>query len=160
MRPTNHRFRARLVIGLVGLGFAAAPAAAIAGLPNAVIGTGKMAAYNVTALVNARGRTVYISMADRTGQSSCSGDCLISWTPVLTGSKVFARKGSGVNQKLLGTTRRKNGKLQATYNHHPLYTSTSDTGPGDTSGQGCTDSWWIINSRGNAVNTFVNCQAY
>jgi predicted lipoprotein with Yx(FWY)xxD motif len=164
MRPARRRLCVRLVLGLAAIGSAVIPTVAIAGLPNAVIGTGKIAGYNVTALVNVRGRTIYISMAERNGRSHCYGDCLANWTPVLTSSKVFARRASGVNQELLGTTRRTNGKLQVTYNHHPLYTSTSDYGPGDSSGQGCTDpsghAWWIINNQGNPVKSFINCQAY
>lgn len=35
--------------------------------------------------------------------------------------------GPGVKANLLGTTRRKNGALQVTYNKHPLYYFTEDT---------------------------------
>jgi predicted lipoprotein with Yx(FWY)xxD motif len=91
--------------------------------------------------------------------------CLSGWVPVLTGGKVFARRGSGVNQKLLGTTRRKNGKLQVTYNRHPLYTNTTDTAPGQAYGQGCPGAtggvWWVLSKRGTPTSAGIGtCQLY
>jgi hypothetical protein len=85
---------------------------------------------------------------------------------VLTGSKVFARKGSGLNQKLLGTTRRRNGKLQVTYNRHPLYTNSSDTRHAQGAAAGCPGNtggtWYLLNKRGGIVNTGPGpaCQIY
>jgi predicted lipoprotein with Yx(FWY)xxD motif len=161
MLASRQRLGLLLVLGSAAVGLAVVPAAAIAGLPNAVIGAGKVS--TVKALQNARQRTIYMSQRDRDGRSSCYGYCLNSWNPVLTGGKVFARKGSGVTQKLLGTTRRKNGTLQVTYNHHPLYTYTSDTGPGDASGQDCVDEtghyWWMVNTSGNPIK-IMGCTGY
>jgi ribosomal protein L31 len=85
---------------------------------------------------------------------------------VLTGSKVFARKGSGVNQKLLGTTRRKDGKLEVTYNRHPLYTDSSDTKKSQGGAAGCPGNtrgtWYLLNKLGRFVNTGSGpaCQLY
>jgi predicted lipoprotein with Yx(FWY)xxD motif len=161
MRPARSRFRLRLATGFAALLLAAVPAAATAGLPNAVIGAGKVQGHVV--LQNSHQRTIYMSTRDQGGRSSCYGYCVNTWTPVLTGSRVFARSGSGVNQRLLGTTRRRSGKLQVTYNHHPLYTSTLDNRPGDDQGEGCTDltghSWWMLDTRGNSVR-LVGCQGY
>jgi predicted lipoprotein with Yx(FWY)xxD motif len=36
----------------------------------------------------------------------------------------------------IGAIVRPGGALQATYNDHPLYTTTADTGPGQTKGNG------------------------
>ena len=148
-----------LVAALV---IAAVPAAAVAGRSSTTIGAGKV--QGSVALQNAKGLTVYMWTGERHGRSSCYGTCLGGWSPVLTGGKVLARKGSGVNQKLLGTTRRKNGTLQVTYNHHPLYTNANDTKPGDDSGQGCTGptgNWWMLNRRGNPIKSVTGtCQFY
>jgi predicted lipoprotein with Yx(FWY)xxD motif len=40
--------------------------------------------------------------------------------------------GPGVKQRLLGTIKLKNGKLQVTYNGHPLYTYVADGAPHQT----------------------------
>lgn len=65
------------------------------------------------------GKVVYIFGPDKAGKSTCYGVCAKAWPPLLT--KSAPRVGSGLNAKLLGTTRRKDGSLQVTYNHHPLY---------------------------------------
>ena len=55
---------------------------------------------------------------------------------------------------LLGTTRRTNGKLQITYNGHPLYRFVKDTKPGQTSGQGLNLSgglWWVMSPAGTVI---------
>ena len=64
------------------------------------------------------------------------------------------RAGTGVKAKLLGTTKRKNGKLQVTYNHHPLYLYAGDTGAGQVSGQGLNffgGKWWVLSAAGRAI---------
>ena len=161
--------RRRAAVGLIGAGAAAISvlaAPAIAALPNAVIGTGKVGSPQTTiALVNSQRRTVYMFTGDHNNKSSCNGACLTGWKPVLTGRKVFARAGSGVSQKLLGTTRRSNGQLQVTYNRHPLYTNNSDNGPGQDYGQACPGNtgghWFIVNKRGNPNKTAFNvCGVY
>jgi hypothetical protein len=67
--------------------------------------------------------------------------------------------GGGAKQELLGTIKRYNGVLQATYNGHPLYyyTGNGKTIEGDTStanGQGVTAygaRWWVLDVNGNKV---------
>lgn len=154
---------AACVIAICVSAGALAAVPAIAQLPNAVIGTGRV--QGVTVLVNARGHTVYIFTHDSRGRSNCYGQCLSGWKPVLTGGKVFARRGSAVHPKLLGTTRRRDGKLQVTYNHHPLYTNTEDTGPGQDYGQFCqgvpSGYWFIINPRGDPNKHVISiCTGY
>jgi predicted lipoprotein with Yx(FWY)xxD motif len=65
------------------------------------------------------GKVVYVFGADRGSTSHCYGVCAKAWPPLLTTGVPIA--GRGVEQKLLGTTRRKNGTLQVTYKRHPLY---------------------------------------
>ena len=161
MRATRHAAAGLVGTCVAALSGVAAPA--IAGLPNAVIGTHRV--QTTTALVNSSRRTVYVFTGDHNGRSYCNGPCLSGWKPVLTGGKVFARKGSGVNQKLLGTTRRSNGQLQVTYSHRPLYTNTEDHAPGQDYGQFCPGNtggyWFIVNKNGSPNKQQVNvCQAY
>ena len=71
------------------------------------------------------GKVLYVFGADRGSKSRCYGECAKAWPPLLTKGRPVA--GPGVKTNLLGTTRRKNGALQVTYNKHPLYYFTEDT---------------------------------
>jgi predicted lipoprotein with Yx(FWY)xxD motif len=55
----------------------------------------------------------------RNGPSQCYGDCAAAW-PVYY-AKGTLKAGEGVKQSLLGTTRRRDGRRQVTYNGWPLY---------------------------------------
>jgi predicted lipoprotein with Yx(FWY)xxD motif len=103
-------------------------------------------------LVNGHGQTLYLFLKDRGKTSKCYGGCAAGWPPALTTGKPKASKG--VSSSKLGTTRRKDGKLQVTYNGHPLYAYIGDSGPGQASGQGSTafgGAWWAVNAKGNKV---------
>jgi predicted lipoprotein with Yx(FWY)xxD motif len=66
------------------------------------------------------GRVVYGFTRDRrNGPSQCYGDCAAAW-PVYY-AKGTLKAGEGVKQSLLGTTRRRDGRRQVTYNGWPLY---------------------------------------
>lgn len=77
------------------------------------------------ALFGPSGKVLYVFGADRGSTSHCYGVCAKAWPPLLTTAGPLA--GPGVNAKLLGTTKRKNGTLQVTYNRHPLYYYEADT---------------------------------
>jgi predicted lipoprotein with Yx(FWY)xxD motif len=76
------------------------------------------------ALFGPSGKVLYVFGADRGSVSHCYGVCAAAWPPLLTKGAPLA--GTGVQAKLLGTTKRKNGALQVTYNHHPLYYYSAD----------------------------------
>jgi predicted lipoprotein with Yx(FWY)xxD motif len=84
-----------------------------------------------TVLTDAQGRTLYWFVPDTSTTSKCYGSCAKYWPPV-TGP---ATAGPGVTGKL-GTIKRSDGSLQATYNGHPLYTYIADTAPGQAKGNG------------------------
>jgi predicted lipoprotein with Yx(FWY)xxD motif len=69
-------------------------------------------------------RTIYLFTHDRGTPSTCYGACAAAWPPVLT--KGAPTPASTINALLLGTTRRRDGLLQATYGGHPLYYYASD----------------------------------
>jgi predicted lipoprotein with Yx(FWY)xxD motif len=77
------------------------------------------------ALFGPSGKVVYVFGADRGSTSHCYGVCAKAWPPLLTTAAPVA--GRGVRANLLGTTKRRNGRLQVTYNHHPLYYYSADT---------------------------------
>ena len=76
------------------------------------------------AVFGPNGKVVYVFSADQGSTSHCYGACAAAWPPVLTTEAPVA--GAGVEAKLLGTTKRKDGKMQVTYNGHPLYTYSAD----------------------------------
>lgn len=105
-------------------------------------------------LVNSGGLTIYVFTADTRNQDNCQSKphCTLSWAPVLTNGKPVA--GAGVRQSLLGTTMLKSGKLQVTYNGHPLYTYIGDTQKHDTSYVNFPQfggNWRAINAAGKEV---------
>src|SRR5262245_43712874 len=87
-------------------------------------------------LVDSRGKTLYLWAHDRGRKSTCYGDCAAYWPPLLTRGKPVARGGAHAN--LLGTSRRRDGRMQVTYAGHPLYYFVQDTKPGQTKGEGLT----------------------
>jgi predicted lipoprotein with Yx(FWY)xxD motif len=103
-------------------------------------------------LANKSGVTLYLFMKDKGGKSSCYGTCATYWPPLLSARKPTA--GTGVNAKLLGTVKRKNGTKQVTYNGHPLYRFKLDTKAGQTKGEGQDffgGKWYGVNAKGKAV---------
>jgi predicted lipoprotein with Yx(FWY)xxD motif len=76
------------------------------------------------AIFDSSARVLYVFSADRASTSNCYGVCAKAWPPMLT--KGAPTAGPGVNASLLGTTKRKNGTLQVTYNRHPLYYYSAD----------------------------------
>ena len=71
------------------------------------------------------GKVAYVFGADHGSTSRCYGVCATAWPPLLTTGAPLA--GSGVEAKLLGSTRRSDGSLQVTYGAHPLYYYSADT---------------------------------
>ena len=59
--------------------------------------------------------------------------------------------GAGVDASLLGTTTRKDGTLQVTYNGMPLYYYAKDTVAGDVNGQEVGDVWYVIAPNGKMI---------
>lgn len=103
-------------------------------------------------LVNSSGRTLYLFEKDRKGMSACTGQCASFWPPLITKGK--PRATGGLKASLLGTTKRADGRLQVTYNHHPLYTFTEDTKKGQTKGEGMNvfgARWYVLSTRGVKV---------
>jgi predicted lipoprotein with Yx(FWY)xxD motif len=80
-------------------------------------------------IADGKGEAFYLFGRERGTASQCYGACAEAWPPVLAkaGGPVA---GVGADQELLGTTRRKNGKLQVTYAGNPLYYYVHDT-PGE-----------------------------
>lgn len=106
-----------------------AASAAAAAPSGTTLKTAKIA--GATVLTNAKGFTLYWFAPDTATASKCNGSCVTYWPP----AKGPATAGPGVTGKL-GTVKRADGTLQATYNGHPLYTYVGDTQPGQAKGNG------------------------
>jgi predicted lipoprotein with Yx(FWY)xxD motif len=105
-------------------------------------------------VVDSKGRTLYAFARDKNGRSACSGTCATYWPPLLTRGKV--RAGHGVKASLLGTTKRGAGKLQVTYNRHPLYMFKLDKKAGQTNGEELNDFggvWEALSPAGKKVES-------
>ena len=104
-------------------------------------------------LVDSKGITLYDFVQDKGTTSVCYGACAALWPPLLTHGKPVA--GPGVRASLLGTTKRKDGKLEVTYGGHPLYYIVTDRKPGQTTGQGVNQfggPWWVLSPAGKEIH--------
>jgi predicted lipoprotein with Yx(FWY)xxD motif len=104
-------------------------------------------------LVDSRGITLYDFALDKHGASACYGACAALWPPLVTKGKPIA--GPGVRASLLGTTKRKDGKLEVTYGGHPLYYFVTDRHSGQTTGQAVNQfgaPWWVISAAGKEIH--------
>lgn len=70
-------------------------------------------------LFDRTGQAIYLFDVETTAEPRCYDACAEAWPPVLTGGEPVA--GTGIEDSLLGTTRRADGATQVTYNDHPLY---------------------------------------
>lgn len=103
-------------------------------------------------LVDDKGNTLYLFLADKKNKSNCTDACAKAWPPLLT--KGAAEVGKGADKKLLDVTKRSDGHEQVTYNGHPLYYYAGDTKPGQTNGQGLDQfgaEWYVLDTKGNKV---------
>jgi predicted lipoprotein with Yx(FWY)xxD motif len=101
-------------------------------------------------LTDSAGRTVYVYTKDTKDTSVCYAKCEQFWPPLLTLDKPVL--GDGVDTAMLGTTARKDGTTQVTYNGAPLYYYSKDAAPGDTTGQGVQQVWYVFSPAGLQVN--------
>ena len=123
------------VLALVLLGVAVAGAATPPGAPASSSSSASgqvlktIQIKGVTVLTNSKGMTLYWFAPDTPTKSACYGSCAAYWPPVYGAQKA----GPGVTGTL-GTIRRSDGTIQATYDGHPLYTYIADNAPGQATG--------------------------
>lgn len=93
-------------------------------------------------LTDASGMTLYIFTKDTENTSNCYDQCAINWPPLTVQNAKDLPEGPGY-----GTTTRKDGSLQVTYNGWPLYYWIKDLKAGDTTGQAVGKVWWVANQQ-------------
>jgi predicted lipoprotein with Yx(FWY)xxD motif len=93
--------------------------------------------------------TLYIFTMDEPNQSNCNPDCLEMWPPLLTQGN--PNLDPSVDASLVGTATLVDGSLIVTYNQMPLYYWSKDVQPGDTTGLGVGDVWFVVSPAGAVV---------
>ena len=91
-------------------------------------------------------------MAEGREKSRCYGSCAEAW-PVLD-KRGTLRAGQGLSRGLLGTTTRRNGDRQVTYDGHPLYYYVGDTEPEQVLCQDVQEfggRWYVVTADGEPV---------
>jgi predicted lipoprotein with Yx(FWY)xxD motif len=70
-------------------------------------------------LFDGRNRALYFFTRDARNRSRCYGECAVAWPPFYARGR--PRAAEGVDQSLLGTVKRRDGRRQVTYKGQPLY---------------------------------------
>ncbi len=154
----------RLVVAIASLAVAGAllaacdggTAAKVAGSPpttNASVTIGTISSPVGKVLATGSGYALYDFAPDTPTHSACiTVICVEVWPPlIVTGQPTV---GNGLQPALVGTVRRPNGDLQATYGGHPLYTWKGDTDPGMITGQALLNAggyWYVVAPSGQQV---------
>jgi predicted lipoprotein with Yx(FWY)xxD motif len=109
-----------------------------------------------TFLTNGSGRAVYLWAKDTGDMSNCNGACAGAWPPVTTTATATASGSAKASD--IGTITRSDGTKQVTYDGHPLYYFSGDSGPGTASGQGSDAfgaKWWLVAPTGSDITAAV-----
>jgi predicted lipoprotein with Yx(FWY)xxD motif len=155
---------AAVLIAACSSGGSSSGTGAASGSPAGASATGSAAATVITTasssagtfLTNGSGRAVYLWTKDTGGTSACTGACAGAWPPVTTTGTATA-SGSAKSSEL-GTITRSDGTKQVTYDGHPLYYFSGDSGPGTATGQGNDGfgaKWWLVAPTGSDVTASV-----
>lgn len=101
-------------------------------------------------VVDGKGMSVYYYTKDvkDSGKSNCIGDCLVAWPPVITTNDT--PKVEGVTGKV-GTITTADGKKQVTIEGMPVYLWEKDKDPGDITGQGVGNVWYLVAPDGKMI---------
>jgi predicted lipoprotein with Yx(FWY)xxD motif len=141
-----------LVFGGAGGLYGSSPSTAATGRqvdPGVAVATSKLGQI----LVDGTGRTLYLFEADTNGSSACDATCAQAWPPLIAKGTVTA--GNGAQATELGSTTRRDGSTQVTYNGHPLYNFSGDVKAGDTAGQGLHAfgaDWYVLAPSGDKID--------
>jgi predicted lipoprotein with Yx(FWY)xxD motif len=94
--------------------------------------------------------TLYMFDSDTqdAGESTCYDDCASAWPPPTVAGTPL--KGPAVTA-VPTTFERDDGATQVAANGWPLYYFQSDERPGDVTGQGVNDVWWVLDAAGTPL---------
>ncbi len=102
-------------------------------------------------LFDGRGHALYAFTRDPRNRATCYGACAKAWPPFLVSARPAAGRGSRAS--LIGTVRRRDGRLQATYAGRPLYYYVGDNAPGVVLCQNVEEfgGLWLVLRAGGAL---------
>ena len=138
------------MLALVGL-LTITPLAATATGAQAPALTARASSYG-RILFDRRGFALYAFSKDPPGHSNCAGACAKRWPPYLVTRS--PRAGRSVTASLIGTIRRKGGRLQASYAGKPLYRYVGDRRPLQVLCQNVNEFgglWLVLRPNGTVV---------
>jgi predicted lipoprotein with Yx(FWY)xxD motif len=101
-------------------------------------------------IVDGAGRTLYAFTPDQAaGAPTCYTTCATNWpAKTVTGSFTV---GTGLDQSKFKTVARTDGGSQLQVGDFPLYYFASDTGAGQTNGQGVGGKWYVVGADGQPI---------
>lgn len=102
-------------------------------------------------LFDKAGQAIYLFDKEKTSEPECYDACADAWPPVLT--KGEPRSAGKVDATLLGTVKRTDGRLQVTYNDHPLYYYAHEA-PGEVECHNINLNgglWFVVTPDGDAA---------
>ena len=108
-------------------------------------------------LADAGGMTLYAFTNDVEAQSTCSGTCAEAWPPVIVDPDFIV--SPGLDSGIFATTIRDDGSHQLVAGKWPLYRFAADSKPGDITGQGSGDVWYVVDLAGRIIETPAPPQA-
>ena len=89
-------------------------------------------------IVDAQGRTLYRFTAEAQGVPVCTGACVGTWLPAVVAA------ASGLPEHVATVMRPDDGRLQLTYDGHPLYRYAGDRSKADANGEGVGGQWFVV----------------
>ena len=99
-------------------------------------------------LFDSNKQAIYVFEKDPKGGTVCYGTCAEAWPPVLTDGE--PRPGKGVKASLVGTVKRRDGRVQVTYADKPLYFYAHE-GTGEVRCHNVNLNggfWWVVGPDG------------
>lgn len=111
-------------------------------------------------IVDGAGMTLYMFVPDKKSDSTCYDNCAKSWPPLLTDTGKVDAKSSDLSASMFGSSKRKDGTTQVTFNGWPLYYFANDKKAGDVNGQGSEffGPWWVMAPNGSITVAPVTLQ--
>lgn len=103
-------------------------------------------------LTDGSGRALYLFTREKSDKSDCYDDCAKAWPPFHTKGEPQAK--SPTSQDLIGTTKRRDGSTQVTFNGHPLYYYVDEDEAGEVLCQGVNEFggiWYVVSPSGEAI---------
>ena len=121
---------------------AAAPAGATVAAKVADSSLGKI-------LISTDGKTLYGFTNDTAAKSTCYSACATAWPPVIVDDSWSV--GPGLDVGVFSTIVRDDGTQQLVAGKFPLYEYAGDAAPGDTTGQGSGDVWFVVGTDAKLI---------